>query len=249
MTSRAFKWTALLLGLIGLTDAQAYQYVQGNNNVVISDSGDNVVIINGRVASGPGAGTSIPEGALSTEVRAVADFDQVDVAGRMSVIYAYSEQPHVELKGGESALKHLKTTVSQGRLGFDFESNVAIKTPLVIRVYSKALNRVTVTGNADFTANDLVSPALSIEVSGHGLATVSGDATEASYQITGSGNISAWKLHADKVNASITGSGHLFSYAKQAVNASVTGNGVIHVRGAPEVRDVQRVGSGLVLFE
>jgi hypothetical protein len=249
MTSRVFKWTALLLGLIGLADAQAYQSVQGNNNVIINGSGANVVIMDGRVVSGSGADTGAPEGALSTEVRAVADFDQVDVTGQMSVIYAYSEQPHVELKGGENALKYLKTTVSQGRLGFDFESNVAIKTPLVIRVYSRALSRVRVTGNADFTANDLISPALSIEVSGHGLATVSGQATEASYQITGSGNISAWKLHADKVSASITGSGNLFSYAKQAVNASVTGNGVIHVRGAPEVRDVQRVGSGLVLFE
>jgi len=249
MTSRAFKWSALLLGLIGLTEAQAYQYVQGNNNVVINGSGENMVIINGRVVSGPGANNGIPEGALKTEVRAVADFDAVDVVGQMSVIFAYSDKPYVELNGGENVLKHLKTSVTKGRLVFDFEENVKIKTPLVIRVYSKGLSRVMVTGNANFTANDLASPKLSIEVSGNGLATVSGQTTEASYRVTGSGNINAWKLHADKVKASITGSGNLFAHAKQAVNASVTGSGVIHVVGAPEVRDVQRVGSGLVVFE
>lgn len=242
--------TAILsFALLCLSQAQAYQFVQGNNNVVVSGSGENVVIINGRVISGPGADSVTPEGTVKTEVRTLSDFTQVDVVGPMSVIYAYSDTPRVELKGGENVLKQLNTSVSKGRLSFDFAKNVRIKTPLVIRVYSNALSQVTVTGNADFTANDLTSSTLSIEVSGHGLATVSGQASQADFQITGTGNINAWKLHADKVNARITGSGNLFTFAKQAVDASITGSGVIHVVGSPEVRDVKRVGSGLVLFE
>lgn len=249
MTSHKAKWAALLFGLIGMTDAFAFQYVQGNNNVVISGSGDNVTIINGRLISGPGAAKTLSEGVQKTEVRTVDDFDQVDVVGQMTVTFAYSDTPRVELQGGENVLKQLKTSVLNGRLSFDFAQNVIIKTPLVVRVYSSALQQVTVTGNADFTANDLASSTLSIEVSGNGLATVSGQASQADFQVTGSGNINAWKLHADKVNARITGSGNLFTFAKQAVDASITGSGVIHVVGSPEVRDVKRVGSGLVLFE
>jgi hypothetical protein len=70
-----------------------------------------------------------------------------------------------------------------------------------------------------------------IDISGSGDASVDGDADDAQFTVTGSGDIAADRLVARKVAVSISGSGDARVNATEALDARVSGSGDVAYRG------------------
>ena len=73
---------------------------------------------------------------------------------------------------------------------------------------------------------------------------LSGRTADFDASISGSGNIDAYDLIADNVNASISGSANIKVTANKAIDAKVSGSGNIDYRGNPEKIGTKVSGSG-----
>ena len=85
-------------------------------------------------------------------------------------------------------------------------------------------------------------------LTGSGHLTIVGGARELHANASGSGELDARHLRAEKVEVSQTGSGQSTVHARNSVAASISGSGDIEVNGNPAERSVSRTGSGAVTF-
>ena len=73
---------------------------------------------------------------------------------------------------------------------------------------------------------------------------LSGKATDFTVSISGSGDINAYDLIADNVDATVSGSANIKVTANKEIIAKVSGSGDIDYRGNPEKIDTKVSGSG-----
>ena len=77
------------------------------------------------------------------------------------------------------------------------------------------------------------------EVNGSGDINIKGSAQKATLTVNGSGDISAEKLAATNVVATVAGSGDIVCYASRQLDARVSGSGDIEYKGSPSVVNKQ----------
>jgi hypothetical protein len=84
-------------------------------------------------------------------------------------------------------------------------------------------------------------------LTGSGDIELRGKATEASYQLTGSGDIKADEMESNLGSAKVTGSGDIELHASSDLTANVTGSGDIICYGNPKKQQIKTTGSGDVI--
>src|SRR3569833_2414491 len=88
--------------------------------------------------------------------------------------------------------------------------------------------------------------SLQLHLSGSGGITAKGSAGNTEVSISGSGNVNARELTAQKVDASISGSGGVEIVANQTVSARISGSGGVEFSGNATIADTHYSGSGRV---
>ena len=81
--------------------------------------------------------------------------------------------------------------------------------------------------------------AVKTVISGSGDVNLKGSAQKATLAVNGSGDISADKLTATNVVATVSGSGDISCYASKQLDAKVSGSGDIEYKGSPSVVNKQ----------
>lgn len=87
--------------------------------------------------------------------------------------------------------------------------------------------------------------AIDVVLSGSGNVDLDGEVTSAGYTLNSSGKIDALELEAIEVEATVTGSGKIFTWATETLKATITGSGDVIYRGQPTI-SFQITGSGNV---
>ena len=111
-------------------------------------------------------------------------------------------------------------------------------------LYVLASHALTLAGNGNIVVDGIAAESLEVDLPGNGTLTGSGTATRLQVTVSGSGVARFTELVANKVQASVSGSGSIFLTATKSLRASVSGSGAILYTGDPQ--DVTRsiTGSG-----
>lgn len=204
------------------------------------------------------------------EVRNVAPFTRVQLAGSMEVIVTQGNAQKVEVVGQPEDVKEIETTVEKGRLriGTVHHSGVSwhnFKATVKVYVTVTTLEGLGVSGSGNLHAdNTLTGKAVAVAVSGSGKlkAPLQAEVVEASISgsgqlqlsgstkslsagVSGSGRIDANELKAEKCEARISGSGNCRVNVAESLDAHISGSGSVYYSGSPKVTS-HVAGSGRV---
>jgi hypothetical protein len=133
-----------------------------------------------------------------------------------------------------------------------------------IYVHTQGLSRIDISGNSDVYSSDtLRGNTLSIENSGAGDATLlvnyssidvkvtgssdvklSGYAENLNADVSGAGDLHAYKLHAKQTTVALSGAGDAQINASKSISGKVSGAGTLYHQGEPEKMEVEVSGSG-----
>ncbi len=207
-------------------------------------------------------------GNIVTKDRSTSDYDVIKLKGSLDVSLVSGTEGKLSIEGESNLIEYIVTEVEDDALKIYVKKGYYLKQSrgkkLVVTVPFKDLNRVTLSGSGDIYSDDiikatdfktgvsgsgdvkLVVDAQNTEgyVTGSGDLELSGTSEVFDCKVTGSGDIEAYSLKANKVVASVTGSGDLQVTANSSIKARITGSGDIMYRGNPEIEDKKVSGSG-----
>lgn len=210
----------------------------------------------------------VASGPLTSEKRAVSDFNALAVSGGMKVKLRQGTQESVEVKAEANLLPLLETVVEGKTLHIRWKKGSSIRTKQspTIEVTAIQLQALSTSGSGDIAAEGLKSPQLAVAIAGSGdvgLASLEGDELTVKIagsgdfkahggqvgklrvSVSGSGDVRTMPLKADEVNVSIAGSGDAQVHAGKTLNVSIAGSGDVAYSGDAQVKS-SVAGSGSV---
>lgn len=209
-------------------------------------------------------------GDFTSQTRTVSEYDQVSLQGSMKVELIAGKEGKLTIEAESNLSEYILTEVSGGKLKISVEKGVSLNPSrnkgIKIRVPFKTLNQVSLTGSGDiFSSDQIKAERFEIDLTGSGdinldlqaknvkgSITGSGDiflrgkARDFRCIVTGSGDFDASKLEAERVDASVSGSGNIMVHASRELKSRVTGSGDIEYKGNPQMEDFRTSGSGSV---
>ena len=148
---------------------------------------------------------------------------------RLKVIASSPSLNQVNIKG--SADVYLKGTIK----GNDLNLNIAGSGD----IEAENLQYVNIFALVNIDLKNVKATTVMSEVNGSGDINMKGSAQKATLTVNGSGDISAEKLAATNVVATVAGSGDIVCYASRQLDARVSGSGDIEYKGSPSVVNKQ----------
>lgn len=199
----------------------------------------------------------------------VGDFDGIAVSGPFDVNVATGKAPSVSVQGPQKLVDTMEVVVENGTLRirtkqktmlsfFSRGSGHATVTVSARQINDAAiagsgginLDRVSderfagqISGSGDLRVGDVQVRDVAMKIAGSGSATLAGKAENATYSISGSGDLDGSKLVATNARASIAGSGDLKAQATGTAQASIAGSGDIEITGGAKCQSSKQ-GSG-----
>ena len=200
------------------------------------------------------------DGKVVREVRNVAAFDAVSLAGPFELKVRQSGTQRVELEADSNLLPLVETKIVESSKGKTLEIHVKkgysvySKQPLRIEVDMASLRGISIAGSGKAEVEAMKSDKVGFSVAGSGsiaapkmdVATIklnvagSGDlriggkAGEVDVSIAGSGEVRAAALAGDEVKVSIAGSGDAEVQANKKLKVSIAGSGDVRYTGSAE---------------
>lgn len=197
-------------------------------------------------------------GTVENESRSVSQFTEIRLQTVGEVQLSQAETTTLTIEAEENLLPLIETVVDGDSLIIRTQRgrNITPTEPIIIRLSTPTLNKITISGSGTVNANDIGTEVLDIAVSGSGDVRIdalegdrvkstisgsgdislSGDVSEQEVQITGSGDFSAVELLSNTAVVTITGSGNATVFATSSLDASITGSGNITFYGDPAVK-------------
>jgi hypothetical protein len=182
-----------------------------------------------------------------TQVRDVAPFTSVELAGSNNVVVRVGESQSVVVNADDNLIDRVTTEVQAGRLLIgNTPGSFSTKSPTSVEVTVPALDALTLAGSGNIVVEGIEAESLEVDLPGSGTLSGSGTATRLGVSVGGSGSVQFTRLVANDVHAGVSGSGTIFVTATKRLDASVSGSGVIVYTGNPQ--DVTRsiTGSGVI---
>jgi hypothetical protein len=132
-------------------------------------------------------------GHRTTETRAVAPFDRLEIADSVDVQVVPGDGREVRVYGGEDVLDRVETESSAGVLRIDVRDRGIVIGPdplgdVRVQVATSALDAVEIAGSADVELGGLDLPQLELEIKGAGEVAASGTADRLAATIHGAGD-------------------------------------------------------------
>ncbi|GAA0873059.1 head GIN domain-containing protein [Gangjinia marincola] len=207
-------------------------------------------------------------GKVITENRSTGDYDEVTLQGWMDVELVQGTEGKLVISGESNLLEYIETEVKGGELVIKQKKGVQLKPTsgetILIKVPVEAISGANVVGSGDMIgkmklkadffetsvtgSGDLVIEVeardTNAKVTGSGDLSIKGSTKTLDCRVSGSGDLDARNLVAENVDAKVAGSGDISVHATQSLKASVAGSGDITYKGDPEMRDINKAGSG-----
>ena len=207
---------------------------------------------------------------VTIQSRSVANYDQISVTGMMEVQLIAGNEGKIDIEAESNLMEFIETKVNNGHLRISIQKGINIEPsknyPIKIVVPFETLGALTLTGSGHIRNSDvikardfkiivtgsgnmnlnLITENLESTVTGSGDLKLKGTSREFTCKVTGSGDVFAYDLIADKVDASVMGSGDVEVSVENELNAKVSGSGDIKYRGNPDKQNFKTSGSGSI---
>ncbi len=184
-------------------------------------------------------------GETKTESREAQKFSQVTLAGSCEVRIVKSATPSIKVTADSNLLPYIETEIHGGELVVRTKGNLNSKKEMVVEVGVDQLDEVRLSGSGSIDAKGLDESSLKAVLTGSGNIVLHGKASEADFDIRGSGEIIGTDFKAKDAEARISGSGAIRVGPSERLKARVTGSGSISYVGSPQL-DKSVTGSGSV---
>lgn len=211
-------------------------------------NGSSVVTVGGKTVYGSGESV-IGQGPVKEEARPVARFDAVMIEGPVDVTYTISTKPSVRLLAQENILPLITVEVVDGQLVLATNRAFSTSAPIRALVAGPSPVAVQINGSGGFVGAGLAGAALQLGIAGTGNIKASGSVDTVNIVVAGSGDVDTVGIKAKSADIQIRGSGDVYAYASQSARVGLSGSGDVRIKGAPPKRNVERAGSGDVIFE
>lgn len=205
-------------------------------------------------------------GIIETKNFFETDFTAISFAYAWNATIQYGEQFSIQIEMDENIFPYLNLSVTDATLHITFTSGYSLspttcKAAITIPVLSKLetsgslsalissfdtpekLLSIRVAGSANITATDITLKTLQLAISGSGEFNLAGKAQNMEVGISGSGDIKAVNLEAEKADISIEGSGSVKVWVKNHLSGNISGTGSIRYKGNPAT--IERTISGV----
>jgi Putative auto-transporter adhesin, head GIN domain len=169
-----------------------------------------------------------------SEMRDVADFDEVVVAGvALELSIEVGGEQSLEITVDEGDLERVETRVSNGVLTIRQRGRRWRGTDLEVHITMPALAAFTVEGAADAEIKGLDEDELEVNIEGAVDLYLEGRCGTFELEINGAGDINAKDMQCENVEIEINGAGDAEVYASLSIEATLNGIGDITVWGNP----------------
>jgi len=184
-------------------------------------------------------------GTAKTEVRPVAGFSGVDIAGSVTVELSIAAEPRVEVTGDDNLIALVDTQVRDDVLSIGNHGSMRPVVPLRIRVAAPRITTLSVSGATTVAVHGVRDDQLSITL--QGAATVHGDGAvrQLTIDASGAGTLDLAGLTAERAGVKATGSATVVVDVTQALDVHVSGAATVTYHGNPPElhKDVGGAGS------
>lgn len=211
---------------------------------------DGYSVVTGGGKNVSGAGDSVTgHGPVKEAVRPVTGFNAIKIEGPVDVTYTVSATPSVRLLAQENILPLITVDVVAGELVLATNRAFSTSAPIRALISGPSPTAIRIDGSGSFTGAGLAGAALQLRVAGSGNINASGSVDTVDVVVTGSGDVDIGGIRARSAAVRIRGSGDVRAYAAQSATVEIAGSGDAHIKGSPPKRNVQRAGSGDVIFD
>ncbi|RYE00266.1 MAG: DUF2807 domain-containing protein [Sphingobacteriales bacterium] len=199
----------------------------------------------------------IGQGPIVTEERNVAAFTMIEAEFPGDVVLVQGTGQMVKAQAQENIINDLYTTVNNGILTIKLKNGLRLSTgSLKVYVTIPVIERISLMGSGNVTADQVISPDLDIKLTGSGnmeignlesgnvyseltgsgnIKIAAGAASYLKVRLTGSGDLKAQNFSAVDAVVTLTGSGSATIRASNTLNAVISGSGNINYYGNPVV--------------
>ncbi len=187
----------------------------------------------------------VGSGVVKTDIRTIGDFERVEFKGGGKLEFVTADQNKCEVEIDDNLLELISTEVVDGTLTISNTDSYTTSKGLVVRLTSKSLNELTISGGCEFNGKDLDAEQFKIKVNGSGNLKLHGKATKLTINIAGAGDVKSGELAADDVSVNIQGSGSFDGQANKTLSVDIAGSGSVVYSGDATVTK-KILGSGSV---
>jgi len=208
--------------------------------------------------------------AQTQQTRQVSGFNSIASAGAFDVHVKIDGTESLKLTAGEAVINEIETVVENNKLHIRFKNNHEWHnenhSKIEVYVTAKSLSALSIAGSGYFkvdgelTGEDVkldisgsgnITTAVKSEkihtlISGSGVIDVTGNANDASFTITGSGDLKAKEFKVNMASVSIAGSGKAYVNAEKTIAAHIAGSGSVVYSGNATVNEFRSAGSGSI---
>lgn len=195
-------------------------------------------------------GCTVGSGDLASETREVTGFTAIDLQGSGEVLVTVDGTESLTIEAEDNIIPLLRTEVRGGVLELALRPRARPTEDVVFRVTAETIDALEVSGSGGMSATAIEGGDLAVAVSGSGAVDVDGvTAGAVSARVSGSGAIALTDIAATTVDVQISGSGAIdVAGVADRLDATVTGSGDL---GAEELvvddAEVTVSGSGSAL--
>ena len=186
-----------------------------------------------------GSGVSV------TDVRHVAPFTRVELAGANTVDVHVGAPQSVEVTGDDNLVGRVTTEVQGDRLVIDDRGSFTTKAPMHVTVSVPSLDGVDLGGAGTVTVDGVANDDFNAGLAGDGTLVVSGAADRVAAVLAGEGTLDLHELVATDGSAQLLGTGTIRVHATSTLDATLSGTGTILYHGGPAVT-MHQTGTGTV---
>lgn len=205
---------------------------------------------------------------IGTTAAATGAFTRIEALGPDNIVFVTGDAFTIKAEGDAQMVGKLRYVMDDGAIIIGREKGKwwgKDSKSVTITITAPTLEKASLAGSGDFTADRMTGDEVSVELAGSGNARVAdiagksfeseiagsgdvmvaGKVERAEYSVAGSGNVDAAKLLSADAKVSIAGSGDVTLNATGKVDASIAGSGNVSVAGGAKCSS-SSVGSGKV---
>lgn len=191
-------------------------------------------------------------GNVVTKTRTIDNFDRVSVGGSFDVILVDGKEGKLTIQGEENLLPYLITEVKGDKLKVKFKDNTSIKINkrFTVTIPFEDIESISLGGSGNVKVEKTIKAEdASFNIGGSGNITANVNAENIKASIGGSGNINL-EGKSNNLKCSIAGSGNVKAYELQTdkLKANIAGSGDIRATVKTKIK-ANVVGSGSVYYK
>lgn len=202
------------------------------------------------------------------EVRDVAGFDAVSIAGSGLIVIEQGEEESLRVEANERLMKYIKTQVVGNELQISYEEHPFLgfsTDEASFYITAKEIKKIVIDGSAELKDSTLSTEELTLVINGSGRMEASleveklvanldgsgrfkleGTADRQEISVAGSGRFLGRKLEGKEAEVDLSGSGRVEVNASDGLGVSLSGSGSVDYLGDPQLGEVNVSGSGRV---